>query len=48
MVEVGAKPLWRYAGEFAVGGTVARGVFLACVRDIHGAALRARWRWLRW
>jgi hypothetical protein len=32
---------WRYAGEFAVGVTVASGVFLACVRDIHGAALLA-------
>jgi hypothetical protein len=32
---------WRYAGEFAVAVTVASGVFLACVRDIHGAALLA-------
>ena len=32
---------WRYAGSFAVGVTVASGVFLACVRNIHGAALLA-------
>ena len=32
---------WRYAGEFAVAVTLATGVFLACVRDIHGAALVA-------
>jgi hypothetical protein len=30
-----------YAGEFAVGVTVASGVVLACVRNIHGAALLA-------
>ena len=32
---------WPYAGEFAVGVTVASGVVLACVRNIHGAALLA-------
>jgi membrane associated rhomboid family serine protease len=32
---------WRYAAEFAVGVTVATGVFLAGVRNIHGAALLA-------
>jgi membrane associated rhomboid family serine protease len=30
---------WRYAGEFAVAVTLASGVFLACVRNIHGPAL---------
>jgi membrane associated rhomboid family serine protease len=32
---------WRHAGTFAVVVTLASGVFLACVRDIHGAALLA-------
>jgi hypothetical protein len=32
---------WRYAGGFAVAVTLATGVFLACVRNIHGAALLA-------
>ena len=32
---------WRYAGEFAVLVTVVSGVVLACVQNIHGAALLA-------
>jgi membrane associated rhomboid family serine protease len=32
---------WRYAGSFAVAVTLVSGVVLACVRDIHGAALLA-------
>lgn len=32
---------WRYAGTFAVVVTLASGVFLACVRNIHGPALLA-------
>jgi len=32
---------WRHVGTFTVAVTIATGVFLACVQNIHGAALLA-------